>query len=66
MKEFSMHALTDITKALIRGDDGVTAIEYALLGALIAIAIVASVLALGNSVSDLYQRIEDGVVSALS
>ncbi|MFP3644387.1 Flp family type IVb pilin [Paraburkholderia sp. SIMBA_054] len=61
-----MHALTDITKALIRGDDGVTAIEYALLGALIAIAIVASVLELGNSVSDLYQRIEDGVVSALS
>jgi pilus assembly protein Flp/PilA len=66
MKEFSMHALTDITKVLIREDDGITAIEYALLGALIAIAIVASVLEVGNSVSDLYQRIADAVESALS
>lgn len=49
-----------------QGDNGVTAIEYALLGALIAVAIVGSVIVLGNSVSDLYQRIADAVVSALS
>jgi pilus assembly protein Flp/PilA len=61
-----MHTWIDITKALIRGDSGVTAIEYALLGALIAVAVVGSVIALGNSVSDLYQRIADAVVSALS
>ena len=38
----------------IRSQRGVTSIEYALLGSLIAVAIVATVQALGLSVSDFY------------
>ncbi|WP_296225382.1 Flp family type IVb pilin [Ralstonia sp. UBA689] len=46
----------DQTK-LLRGEQGVTSIEYALLGALIAMVIIASVAAVGSSVSSLYQMI---------
>ncbi len=41
----------------LRDDRGVTSIEYALLGSLIAIVILASVIALGSSVRSLYEMI---------
>lgn len=41
----------------LRDDQGVTSIEYALLGSLIAIVILASVIALGSSVKSLYEMI---------
>lgn len=41
----------------LRDDRGVTSIEYALLGSLIAIAILGSVVALGGGVRALYQMI---------
>lgn len=47
---------TDQTK-LLRDEQGVTSIEYALLGALIAMVIIGSVAAVGGSVSSLYQMI---------
>lgn len=45
---------------------GVTSIEYALLGSLIAVAIVAAVQTLGLTVSDFYAFLADEVGSAVS
>ena len=43
----------------LKSDDGVTAIEYALVGSLIAMAIVVTVIALGGQVRALYQLVAD-------
>ncbi len=37
---------------VLRSDDGVTAIEYGLIAALIAVVIIASLTALGQTMSD--------------
>lgn len=42
---------------LLRNEQGVTSIEYALLGSLIAMVIIAAVAAVGSNVSSLYQMI---------
>lgn len=47
------------------GDAGVTAIEYALIGSLIAVAIAAGVGALGVELGALYLRVCNAVVGAL-
>lgn len=49
----------------LKSDDGVTAIEYGLLGALIAVAIVASVSSVGNEILQLYTNISDKVTAAM-
>jgi pilus assembly protein Flp/PilA len=41
----------------LKSDDGVTAIEYALVGSLIAMAIVVTVAALGGQVKILYESV---------
>ncbi|CAG9165031.1 hypothetical protein LMG23992_00177 [Cupriavidus laharis] len=46
-----------LCRLLQRDTQGVTSIEYALLGALIAMVIVSAVSALGGSVLGLYQMI---------
>ena len=51
-----MHKPINLRKWL-RDDQGVTSIEYALVGSLIAIVILASVIALGSSVKSLYEMI---------
>ncbi|MCX4146826.1 MULTISPECIES: Flp family type IVb pilin [Paraburkholderia] len=61
-----MHAWSDIAKQLLRDDSGVTSIEYALIGSLIAVTILGAVATLGSSVSNLYQRIATKVAAALS
>jgi len=48
-------------RKLLRNDHGVTSIEYALLGALIAMVIIGSVMALGVNVRALYQMIAAAV-----
>lgn len=47
-----------LLKNFSRDDKGVTAIEYALIGSLIAVVIVLAVGALGTSVSTLFTRVE--------
>jgi pilus assembly protein Flp/PilA len=42
---------------LIKGEEGVTAIEYALIAALIAVVIIAGATALGLSLNDIFTRI---------
>jgi pilus assembly protein Flp/PilA len=44
-------------KNFIREEDGVTAIEYGLIAALIAVAIIAGATALGTSLNGLFTRL---------
>ena len=49
----------------VNDQSGVTAIEYALVAMLIAMAVLASVVLLGGAVKDLWQRVADAVVNAI-
>lgn len=51
---------------LLREESGVTAIEYALLGGLIAVVIVASVAGVGEQMAIMYDYIADNVENAIS
>ena len=44
-----------------KDDDGVTAIEYGLIAALIAVGIIASVILLGTSLKDTFSYVGDNV-----
>ncbi len=44
-------------KALVRNEEGVTAIEYALIAALIAVVIIGAVQVLGGKVSATFQKV---------
>ena len=49
----------------VNDQSGVTAIEYALVAMLIAMAVLASVVLLGGAVKDLWQKVADAVVNAI-
>ncbi len=51
-------------KQFMQEDDGVTAIEYGLIAALIAVVIIAAVKVLGTGLNDLFVKVKDEVVSA--
>jgi pilus assembly protein Flp/PilA len=55
-----------ILHALLQDESGVTAIEYALLGSLIAVAIMTAVASVGVSLGALYEMVSDEVVAATS
>ena len=46
-----------ITNYLVNKEKGATAVEYALIVALIAVAIIAAVLALGGGIAGIFGRI---------
>jgi pilus assembly protein Flp/PilA len=48
-------------KNLLRNEDGVTAIEYALIASLIALAIVAAVSGVGTTVASVFSDISTGI-----
>ncbi|PRG04437.1 Flp family type IVb pilin [Burkholderia ambifaria] len=50
----------------IGDDQGVTSIEYALIGALVATVIMASVMTLGGSLDDTYNMIASVVTDAVN
>ncbi|WP_066739284.1 Flp family type IVb pilin [Cupriavidus sp. D384] len=52
-----MHAIRTLCRAFWRDARGVTSIEYALLGALIAMVIIGAVSVLGSDVKALYELI---------
>lgn len=49
-----------------RSEEGVTALEYALLAALIAVVIVGAVTLLGTSASDAFQNVADNISDAVN
>ena len=52
-------------KRMVQDESGVTSIEYALIGALIAVAIVVGVTQLGISVKALYEFVASEVAKAV-
>lgn len=53
-------------QSAMREEEGVTAIEYALLAALIAIVILTSVTAVGSSLLGLFTAVSNAVAAAAS
>lgn len=59
-----MQRLTAILREFVEADDGVTAMEYALLGVLIAVAIVVAVTSVGTGVNTLFTFVANEVSDA--
>ena len=55
-----------LIKRLLRDESGATAIEYGLLAALIAVAIIASLQAVGNNLSTTFSTVSNKLASANS
>ena len=54
---------TAITR-FMQDEEGVTAIEYGLIAALIAVVIIAAVRIVGTSLSDVFTSVSDALTSA--
>lgn len=48
-----------ILKSFIKDESGATAIEYALIGTLISVSIIAGATTLGNSLEEQFQSLSD-------
>ncbi len=48
-------------KKLVRNEEGVTAIEYGLIAALIAVAIIAAVTLTGTNISNTFNRVANAM-----
>jgi pilus assembly protein Flp/PilA len=59
-----MRALVKTTYRLIRDSKAATAVEYGLICALIVLAIMAALLALGSVTSDMWEKVSDKVQTA--
>lgn len=57
--------LVQLLKRFVADQGGTTAIEYALLGTIIAVALVATFAVIGNDVANMFGGGDDGAVSAL-
>lgn len=53
-------------KNFMQEEDGVTAIEYGLIAALIAIVIIGSTTAVGNQLDLVFTKVKDALVTALA
>ena len=60
-----MNWLTTQIKGFFRDEDGVTAIEYGLIAALIAIVIIAAVTLTGTNLRLVFERIAEALTTAL-
>ncbi len=59
-----MQKLIDNTKRFILEEDGVTAIEYGLIAALIALLIIAGATLVGKNLSTVFDKIQSALVLA--
>ncbi len=53
-----------LIKNFIKDEDGATAIEYGLIAALIAVAIIAAVRTLGTNLNSTFSGVSSGLASA--
>ena len=58
--------MKDRVRRFVKAEDGVTQIEYALLGVLIALAIVVGASSLGDTINAMYGWIAERVTTVLS
>ena len=56
--------MTNLIKRFAKDEDGATAIEYGLIAALIAVAIIGAVTALGSSLSENFSEIGEKIENA--
>ncbi|MDO8905330.1 Flp family type IVb pilin [Hydrogenophaga sp.] len=54
-----MDKFLNVTRRFLRDEEGVTAIEYGLIAALIAVVIIAAVAAVGDGLGTTFQAIAD-------
>jgi pilus assembly protein Flp/PilA len=64
LKEHSMQ-LAHFTQKFIRDEEGVTAIEYGLIAALIAVAIIVSVSIVGTQLALVFGKVSTALTAAL-
>ena len=64
LAEFPMQ-LTQIVQKFVRDEEGVTAIEYGLIAALIAVFIIASVTIVGSKLDAVFTAISTAIQGAL-
>jgi pilus assembly protein Flp/PilA len=57
--------LVQFVRHFVRDEEGVTAIEYGLIAALIAVTIIVSVNAVGDQLNLVFDAIADNLVAAL-
>ena len=57
--------LVQFIKNFVREDDGVTAIEYGLIAALIAVTIIASVTIVGTQLGLVFTAVSTALIAAL-
>lgn len=50
-----------VIKKIFKNEDGATAIEYGLIAALIAVAAIGAMSALGTTLSDTFQDVDDSM-----
>lgn len=51
-------------RTFLQDEDGATAIEYGLIAALIAVAVIAAIQAVGEQLSDTFDAIDSGLTDA--
>jgi pilus assembly protein Flp/PilA len=57
--EFKMSKIVSAVKAFVADENGVTAIEYGLIAALVGVAIVGAVTLLGTEISKTFNTVVD-------
>lgn len=55
--------MLEMMKQFVSDEEGVTAIEYGLIAALIAVVIIGTVTTVGTNLSDIFQYIADKLVT---
>ncbi len=53
-------------QGFVRDDEGVTAIEYGLIAALIAVVIIGAVTSVGTNLTDVFQKVADKLAAAIA
>jgi pilus assembly protein Flp/PilA len=56
--------MINMIKNFVKDESGATAIEYGLIAALVAVAIIAALTALGTELSNIFQFVADELQSA--
>jgi pilus assembly protein Flp/PilA len=63
--ELDMKNFLNASRRFLRDEEGVTAIEYGLIAALIAVVIIASVQLVGGGLVNVFTEISDALAAAL-
>jgi pilus assembly protein Flp/PilA len=61
---FEMKQLYLATGKFLRDEEGVTVIEYALIAALLALAVAVTVAAVGNQLNTLFTRVKNCLINS--